>query len=62
MSVMMNITFEDTNVIISKTQILSNASDCSNDIDLPPKLLFLFLSTAFILKQQQQSLTFQSQQ
>ena len=38
--------FEDTNVMFSKTQILSDASDCSNDIEFPPSatlfLIFLF--------------------
>jgi hypothetical protein len=48
---MINNTFENTNVTFSKTQIFSDASDCSNDIEFPPP--------AFILKQQQQSLTFQ---
>jgi hypothetical protein len=32
----MNNTFEDNNVMFSKTQILSHASDCSNDIEFPP--------------------------
>jgi hypothetical protein len=32
----MNNTFEDTNVMFSKTHILSHASDSSNDIEFPP--------------------------
>jgi hypothetical protein len=43
---MINNTFEDTNVIFSKTQVLSDASDCSNDIEFPPPtfyFLFFFL-------------------
>jgi hypothetical protein len=37
---MMNNIFEDTNAMFSKTQILSDASDCSSDIELPSPTLF----------------------
>jgi hypothetical protein len=40
----MNNTFEDTNVTFSKTQILSDASDCSNDIGFPLPTLFFYFS------------------
>jgi hypothetical protein len=38
---MINNTFEDTNVMFSKTQILSDASDCCNGIEFPPPTLLL---------------------
>jgi hypothetical protein len=44
---MINNTFEDTNVIISKTQILSDASDCSNDIEFPPPTKFFYFLYSF---------------
>jgi hypothetical protein len=37
---MINDTFEETNVMFSKTEILPDASDCSNDIEFPPPTLF----------------------
>jgi hypothetical protein len=37
-------TFEDTNVMVRKTQILSDESDCSSDIEFPsPTKFFIFL-------------------
>jgi hypothetical protein len=43
---MINNTFEDTNVTFSKTQILSDASDCSNDIEFP-LFFYFFLQLLF---------------
>jgi hypothetical protein len=47
---MINNTFEDTNVMFSKTQILSDASDCSNDIEFPPPTLFFIFLYNFYSK------------
>jgi hypothetical protein len=42
--------FEDTNVMFSKFQILSDASDCSNDIEIPPPTLFFVFLYSFYSK------------
>jgi hypothetical protein len=47
---MINNTFEDTNVMFSKTQVLSDASDFSNDIEFPPPTLFLIFLYSFYSK------------
>jgi hypothetical protein len=44
---MINNALEDTNVMFSKTQILSDASDCRNDIEFPPPTLFLIFLYSF---------------
>jgi hypothetical protein len=44
---MKNNTCEDTNVMFSKTLVLSDASDCSNDIEFPPPTFYFLLFSPY---------------